>query len=86
MISLWPFHTRGGRIQDVKAPQMAQAAMTALQKSGRNTSSLRLLYRTLEMDPFHPQALLILSELYRGTSKNGPPTGDEILSGISTLS
>jgi hypothetical protein len=82
VIPLWPFHTGGGRIKDLKAPQVAQATMTALQKGGRTPYSLRLLYRTLEVDPFHPEALLILSELYRGKSKTGPPTGDEIFSGI----
>ena len=56
--------------------------MKSLQTLGRNHTAFRLLYRTLELDPFHPTSLLILSELYRGHKKGARPTGDEILSGI----
>lgn len=64
------------------APQMAEAALKSLQKSGRTPLSLRLVYRTLELDPFNPQGLLILSELYRSRKKGVRPTGDEIFAGI----
>ncbi len=82
MVSLWPFHSGGGRIQDLKAPQLAEAALKSIQKSGRTAYSLRLIYRTLELDPFNPHALLILSELFRGKQRGVRPTGDEIYSGI----
>jgi hypothetical protein len=82
MISLWPFRKEGGRIQDVKAPQMAEATMKSLQKLGRNNIALRMLYRTLELDPCHPNGLLVLSELFRGKEKGVRPKGDEIFSGI----
>jgi hypothetical protein len=82
MISIWPFGSGSGRVKDVKAPQMAQAAMSALKTSGRSPFALRLLYRTLEVDPFHPDALLVLSGLYRGMTGGKRPTGDEIYSAI----
>jgi hypothetical protein len=84
MISFWPFKagSGSGRIQDMHAPQMAEAALKSLQQSGRTPLSLRLVYRTLELDPFNPQGLLILSELYRSRKKGTRPTGDEILAGI----
>jgi hypothetical protein len=82
MVSLWPFGSRTGRIQDLKAPQLAEAALKSIQKAGRSNYVLRLLYRTLELDPYHPHALLILSELYRGKTKSGRPAGDAIYAGI----
>ena len=81
-MSLWPWHSGGGRIQDLKARELAEAATTLLQKLGRNTQSLRLLYRALELDPFEPQALLMLIELFRGKQRGKRPVGDEIFSGI----
>ena len=82
MVSFWPFSSGGNRIQDLKAPQLAEAALKSMQKSGRTAYSLRLIYRTLELDPFHPHALLILSELFRGKYMGAKPKGDEALSGI----
>ena len=64
------------------AAQMAEAALKSLQNSGRTPLSLRLVYRTLELDPFNAQGLLILSELYRSRKKGVRPIGDEILAGI----
>jgi hypothetical protein len=82
MVSLWPFGSRVARIQDIKAPQLAEAALKSLQKTGRTGYALRLIYRTLELDPYHPHALLVLIELYRNKAKSGRPTGDEIYAGI----
>jgi hypothetical protein len=82
MVSFWPFGSRVAKIRDVKAPQLATAALQSLQKTGRTAYALRLLYRTLEVDPYHPHALLVLSELYRNKAKTGRPTGDEIYAGI----
>ncbi len=56
--------------------------MKAFQKLGRSSLSFRLLYRTLELDPFNTHALLVLSELHRGKKKGERPTGDEIFAGI----
>jgi hypothetical protein len=61
---------------------MAEAAEKAIQTQGHTTRSLRMLYRALELDPFQPKALLLLSKHYRGDLKGTRPTGDEILSGI----
>jgi len=82
MVSLWPFGSRPARILDIKAPQLADAALTSIQTSGRTNYALRLIYRTLELDPFHPHALLVLSELFRGKAKSTRPIGDEIFAGI----
>src|SRR5262249_27519439 len=83
MVSFWPFKSSGkGRIQDLQAPRVAEAALKSFQKAGRSSLSLRLLYRTLELDPFNAQGLLILSELYRGRQKGVRPSGDEIFAGI----
>jgi hypothetical protein len=64
---------------DLKAPELAEAATTTLQKLGRNALSARLIYRSLELDPYQSQALLMLSEFYRGKTR---PVGDEIFAGI----
>jgi len=82
VISFWPFHTGGGRIKDLKAQQIADSAIKSLQQFGRTHLTLRLLYRTLELDPFQPKALLLLSEHYRGKTNGAPPKGDEALAGI----
>lgn len=78
----WPFGSRTDRMMDVPASKMSQAALKALQISGREPRALRLLYRTLEIEPNNPQGLLILSELYRGQHNGTRPTGDDILSGV----
>jgi hypothetical protein len=79
---MWPWQSSGHRIKDLKAPDLAEAATIVLQKLGRNALSGRLIYRALELDAHQPQALLMLSEFYRGKSKAQRPTGDEIFSGI----
>jgi hypothetical protein len=81
MISLWPFH-HGGRVMDLKAPQIAEAALKSFQQMGRAPASLRLLYRTLELDSYHPNALLLMIEIFHGHQKGTRPKGDEIYSGI----
>ncbi len=69
-------------MMDVPASQMAQAALKAIQTQGRTAEALRLLYRTLEVEANNPQGLLILSEIFRGRSTGGRPTGDDYFSGI----
>lgn len=78
-MSIWPWSSGGHRIKDLKAPELAEAATVTLQRLGRNALSARLIYRALELDPYQPQALLMLSEFYRGKSQ---PVGDEIFAGI----
>lgn len=82
MVSLWPFGSRTDRMMDVPASRMVQAALKALKSQGRAPNALRLLYRTLEVEANNPQALLILSELFRGRPNGGRPSGDDIYSGI----
>jgi len=82
MVSFWPWRSRHERIKDLKAPELAETATTILQKFGRNTRSARLIYRALELDPYQPQALLMMSELFRGKSIGARPKGDEIFAGI----
>jgi hypothetical protein len=82
MISFWPFHKGTGRVMDLEASQLSGAALKSFQQVGRAGVSMRLLYRTLELDPYHPQALLLLIELFHGHQKGTRPKGDEIFSGI----
>jgi hypothetical protein len=82
MVSFWPFGSRVAQIRDIKAPQLAASVLLSLQKTGRSAYALRILYRTLELDPYNPHALLVLSELYRSKTKGVRPTGDEIFAGI----
>lgn len=81
-MSIWPWKSGGHRIKDLKAPELAEAARAMLQKLGRNALSSRLIYRALDLDPYQPQALLMLSEFYRGKVLTGKPEGDEMFSGI----
>lgn len=81
-MGLWPFGTRNDRMMDVPAARMATAALKSIQASGRDPRALRYLYRTLEIEPNNAQALIILSELFRGATHGAKPTGDAIFSGI----
>ena len=81
-MSIWPWQSGNKRVQDLKSNELAEAATTVLQKLGRNTLSSRLIYRSLELNSFEPQALLMLSEVFRGKNRGHRPVGDEIFSGI----
>ena len=76
MVSLWPWRSQHKRIQDLTASELSSAALSILHQLGKNTRSLRLIYRALELDPYYPQALLLMSELYRGKIKGVRPQGD----------
>ncbi len=82
MVSFWPFQTRTDRVKDVAAANISQAAIKLLQKDGRTPSAMRLLYRTLELDPANPQALLMLAENFRRAQSTPKPTNDEALAGL----
>jgi hypothetical protein len=69
-------------MEDLKAPQLAEAAVKSIETSGRTAYALRFIYRVLELDPFQPQALLVLSDFFRGKRTDARPIGDEIYSGI----
>jgi hypothetical protein len=78
----WPWNSKGGRIQDIPPHELANLATKNLQHSGRTALSGRMIYRTLEVDPYQPQALLMLSEMFRGKPNGARPKGDEIFAGI----
>ncbi len=79
---MWPWQKNKKRIQDLRAHEVAAYATASWKKSGRQVLCARLIYRTLELNPFQPQALLMLAEIYRGKTTGVRPVGDESFAGI----